>query len=57
MEINTKTPELRKLYTDVDSADLSFGAKEGSSSRSPTPLGGPMLQRAVLCVTMASFIF
>lgn len=36
---------------------LSLGLKEGSSTRSPTPLGGPMLQRAVLCILIASLIF
>lgn len=34
----------------------SFGAEEACKI-SPTPLGGPMLQRSVLCVCMASFIF
>lgn len=50
MGIKTERPELRKFYADVDPDGLSFGAKEGSSVRSPTPFGGPMLQRAVLCV-------
>lgn len=41
--------ELKKFYAEADSEGLSLGTKEGSSLRSPTPFGGPMLQRAVLC--------
>lgn len=41
----------------TDSAGLSLGAEDDSRTKSPIPLGGPMLHRAVLCVKMASFIF
>jgi len=47
----------QKYYGYTDSAGLSLATEEGSASRSPMLTGGPMLHRAVLCISMASFIF
>lgn len=47
----------QKICDEASVYCLSWGAKEGSSIRSPTPFGGPMLQRAVLCISIASLIF
>lgn len=49
--------EHKYYYGYTDSAGLSLATEEGSASRSPMLTGGPMLHRAVLCISMASFIF
>lgn len=46
-----------KNYVADDSASFSLGDEDPSRFRSPMPLGGPMLHRAVLCSSMASLIF
>lgn len=57
MESMDKCLSRDKYYVVEEPTCVSFGADEVSRLRSPTPMGGPMLQRSVLCLIMASFIF
>lgn len=47
----------KHLYVEEAAADTSFVPESSSSDTSPTPIGGPILQRSVLCNWIASFIF
>jgi len=57
MEFMDKCLNQDKYYVVEEPTCVSFAADEVSRLRSPTPVGGPMLQRSVLCVIIASFIF
>lgn len=45
-----------QLYVEA-AAGISVVPERSSSVRSPTPIGGPILHRSVLCNWIASFIF